>query len=88
VPERTCIGCGRKASRSDLVRLRATPGGPRLDPRRCGPGRGAWLCPTPQCFDAAVKRRRFAGALAPLREEFLDLIGVDLVGAQSRRDDD
>jgi hypothetical protein len=27
------------------------------------PGRGAWLCPTAACFDAAVKRRAFSRAM-------------------------
>ncbi|SJN32167.1 COG2740: Predicted nucleic-acid-binding protein implicated in transcription termination [Microbacterium esteraromaticum] len=34
-----------------------------LDERAVLPGRGAWLHPTPECFDAAMRRRAFARAL-------------------------
>ncbi|WP_245617281.1 YlxR family protein [Knoellia subterranea] len=33
------------------------------DLRRCLPGRGAWLHPTGDCFDLAVRRRAFGRAL-------------------------
>ncbi|WP_245889172.1 YlxR family protein [Knoellia remsis] len=39
------------------------------DPQRSLPGRGAWLHPTGDCFDLAVRRRAFGRALrasAPL----------------------
>jgi len=33
------------------------------DPRLRLPGRGAWLHPTPECFDLAVRRKAFGRAL-------------------------
>jgi predicted RNA-binding protein YlxR (DUF448 family) len=33
------------------------------DLRRCSPGRGAWLHPTTDCFDQALRRRAFGRAL-------------------------
>ena len=35
----------------------------RPDPRHRLPGRGAWLHPTPECLDQAVRRRAFGRAL-------------------------
>ena len=68
VPERTCVGCRTKAPRSVLIRIVAT----RLDDGtfvaeadlrlRC-PGRGAWLHPSPDCLDLAIRRRAFPRAL-------------------------
>ncbi len=55
-PERTCVGCRRKASPSRLVRCALTPEGPRLG--RSAAGRGAWVCSL-ACFDLAVRRRAF-----------------------------
>jgi uncharacterized protein len=79
-PERTCIGCRRKAGPAALVRVALRPGG-RLAVGRGEPGRGAWLCAgSENCFDAAVKRRAFGRALrrevpahelASLRERLL-----------------
>jgi len=33
------------------------------DPRRCRPGRGAWVHPDPDCVAAAQRRRSFGRAL-------------------------
>lgn len=99
MPERTCIGCGRKRSRADLVRLVAQAGRVVLDPAKTASGRGAWLCPSVACFDLAGKRRAFrralrlasrqsddagvASRLASLREEFCEMIGDETSGQGS-----
>jgi len=67
-PIRTCIGCRRKDSWSVLVRVVAVTdeaGTTRLvaDPRHRMPGRGAWLHPSSQCLENAVRRRAFGRAL-------------------------
>ena len=63
VPERTCIGCRRKAGQAGLVRV-VRRGDGTLAVGRAEPGRGAWLCSgSAACFDAAVKRRAFGRAL-------------------------
>ena len=80
-PVRTCIGCRRRAAKSELLRVVAgsdASGQPavRPDPDGRAPGRGAHLHPTTECFDQAVRRRAFTRALrvsealsdAPLRE--------------------
>jgi predicted RNA-binding protein YlxR (DUF448 family) len=68
VPERTCVGCRTKAPRSVLMRIVAAQAGdsslvaePDLRLRR--PGRGAWLHPSPDCLDLAIRRRAFSRAL-------------------------
>jgi predicted RNA-binding protein YlxR (DUF448 family) len=63
VPERTCIGCRRKAGPAGLVRIARSASG-SLAVGRCEPGRGAWLCAGSEaCFDAAVRRKAFGRAL-------------------------
>ena len=66
-PERTCIGCRTKAPRSVLMRIVAVRAGDsfvaELDERRRRPGRGAWLHPSPDCLDLALRRRAFVRAL-------------------------
>ena len=65
-PERTCVGCGKKAPRRELRRLVVSEAGElSVDPRGSAPGRGAYLCGA-GCLSAAVKRkacgRAFRGA--------------------------
>lgn len=67
---RTCVGCRRRDDRSALLRVVAewSDTGEHVarvvaDPRRRLPGRGAWLHPTPECLDLAVRRNAFGRAL-------------------------
>ena len=68
VPTRTCVGCRGTDSWSALLRVVAETddaGVTRLapDPRRLLPGRGAWLHPTGECLEQALRRRAFGRAL-------------------------
>ncbi|HEY7717405.1 MAG TPA: YlxR family protein [Pedococcus sp.] len=62
------MGCRGSDSRSALLRVVAERDDQgRLwlvpDPRRRRPGRGAWLHPTSDCFEQALRRRAFGRAL-------------------------
>ena len=61
-PERTCVGCRKRAAKHDLLRVVAVEGGCVPDPRGALPGRGAHLHPDPGCLDLAVRRRAFPRA--------------------------
>ena len=56
-PTRSCIGCGRKAPQSELLRFVAKEG--RLVAGSNEPGRGAYTCHRLSCFERAVSRRAF-----------------------------
>jgi predicted RNA-binding protein YlxR (DUF448 family) len=56
-PTRSCIGCGRKAPQSELLRFVARDG--LLVPGPTEPGRGAYTCRRLSCFERAVARRAF-----------------------------
>ena len=65
-PMRSCVGCKKRAAKSDLLRLavvrvdeqfRVVP-----DPRGQRSGRGASLHPDPHCLDLAERRRAFPRA--------------------------
>jgi uncharacterized protein len=63
-PERTCIGCRRRASRGDLIRVvRVLDGEVAVDPEGSAPGRGAYLHLDAGCIAAAVRSRGFDRAL-------------------------
>jgi uncharacterized protein len=60
---RTCVGCGRKAPQRELVRFAAPAGVLEADEGRSLPGRGAYTCRRPSCFERAASRRAFARTL-------------------------
>lgn len=61
-PQRSCVGCRRRHDQSKLIRFRVNEG--RVLPAEMGwPGRSAYVCPDPACFEAAVRRRAFSRAL-------------------------
>jgi predicted RNA-binding protein YlxR (DUF448 family) len=67
-PVRTCVGCRKRASSSELLRFVAIESGPDQftavpDPARKRPGRGAHLHPDPACLALAERRRAFGRAL-------------------------
>ncbi|MDF2554484.1 MAG: DNA-binding protein [Microbacterium sp.] len=62
-PVRTCVGCRTRASRNDLLRVVAVESRLVPDERASMPGRGAWVHETPECMDAAIRRRAFVRAL-------------------------
>lgn len=64
VPLRTCIACRQKRSKRELIRVVRTPEGAiEIDPRGKVSGRGAYLCPDPQCWEAALEQGRLGRAL-------------------------
>jgi|YelNatPaOPRAMG01_1025707.scaffolds.fasta_scaffold00027_66 predicted RNA-binding protein YlxR (DUF448 family) len=64
IPERTCVGCRRKAPKGQFVRVaRAPGGGVSIDPTGRSPGRGAYVCPREGCVRQARKRRALSRAL-------------------------
>ncbi|MDQ1103156.1 YlxR family protein [Nocardioides zeae] len=67
-PVRTCIGCRRRAAKSELLRVTVRLGvdGREVvapDPSATAPGRGAHLHPVRECYDLAVRRKAFSRAL-------------------------
>ncbi|HEX2089205.1 MAG TPA: YlxR family protein [Actinomycetota bacterium] len=63
-PERTCVGCRRKAPKSELLRMvRHDDGDISVDPSAKAPGRGAYVHPTDDCIRTAIRTRSVARAL-------------------------
>lgn len=58
IPQRSCIGCGLKKDKSDLLRIvRSSEGELSLDPSGRKNGRGAYICMNPACLEKAEKRK-------------------------------
>jgi predicted RNA-binding protein YlxR (DUF448 family) len=60
---RTCVGCGTRAAKSDLLRVVAVDGQIVADPMARRPGRGAYLHPSLDCVERARRRRAIPRAL-------------------------
>ncbi|WP_199233098.1 YlxR family protein [Rhodococcus sp. SMB37] len=67
-PVRTCVGCRQRTLAAELLRIVARGSEPEgfvvvPDLRRRLPGRGAWMHPTAECLNLAVRRRALGRAL-------------------------
>jgi predicted RNA-binding protein YlxR (DUF448 family) len=63
VPQRTCIACRRVAGKRSFVRVVRTAQGVEIDPTGKRAGRGAYLHPNQQCWQAALAGNRLGQAL-------------------------
>ena len=79
-PERLCIGCQTVRPKKELVRIVRSPEGVfSVDFKGKMPGRGAYVCHKPECFDMAVKRKRFEKAFqGPVNAETLETLRAEL----------
>lgn len=58
IPFRQCIGCGEMKSKKEMIRiLKTEEEGIILDSTGKKNGRGAYICPSPECLKKAVKSR-------------------------------
>ena len=58
VPQRQCIGCGEMKSKKEMIRvLKTTEDEIVIDATGRRNGRGAYICPSMECFKKAVKSR-------------------------------
>ena len=58
IPQRSCIGCGLKKDKGDLLRIVRSPEGEfSLDPSGRKNGRGAYICKDLACLEKAEKRK-------------------------------
>ena len=70
IPQRQCVGCREMKEKRALVRVVKSPEGEiSLDFGGRKPGRGAYVCPDPECLKRARKsralERAFSAAIPP-----------------------
>jgi len=64
IPMRQCMGCRERRAKKELLRVvRGTDGTVNLDFSGKAAGRGAYICPQPDCLKRAVKSQALARAL-------------------------
>ena len=71
IPLRQCVGCREHKPKPELIRIVRSPVGEvSLDFKGKKPGRGAYVCPDPECLKRARKSRALERAFsAPLPDE-------------------
>ena len=64
VPLRSCLACGRRAYKMDLIRVVKTPEGVvEVDSTGIKDGRGAYFCPHLKCAMDGIGKARFERAM-------------------------
>lgn len=64
IPSRQCIGCMTSRPKKELVRVVRAPSGEISIDLVGKAGRGAYLCPNPDCLTKAKRKRRWSAALS------------------------
>jgi predicted RNA-binding protein YlxR (DUF448 family) len=76
---RTCAGCGKKAEKQEFIRIgKDASGNVAIN----GNGRGAYLCKSEKCLNAAIKKKRISAILRTavsdeIYSELSKIIGCD-----------
>lgn len=64
IPLRKCIGCGEMKSKKEMIRIiKTTQDAIILDRTGKQNGRGAYICPNPNCFETAKRTKGLERAL-------------------------
>ena len=58
IPQRQCMGCRERKAKREMIRVvRGTDGNVSLDFGGKAPGRGAYICPNPECLKKALRSK-------------------------------
>ena len=79
---RQCVGCREMKPKKELIRVVRSPeGAASLDFKGKLPGRGAYVCPDPECLKRARKARALERAFSgPMPPEVYDAMEAELEG--------
>lgn len=80
IPMRQCLGCREMKPKRELIRVvRAPEGEISLDFRGKKPGRGAYVCPNPECLKRVRKSKALERAFsAQLPPEVYDTLEAEM----------
>ena len=88
LPQRQCIGCGEMKNKRDMIRILKTAEGEiLLDATGKKNGRGAYLCPSQECFEKAVRGRGIERSFKmPVSGEVYEKLGKELEAIEKEQD--
>ena len=84
IPQRQCMGCRERKAKKDMLRVvRGTDGNVTLDFGGKLNGRGAYICPDPNCLQKAQKSKSLERSLETQIPEEVYLRLIKEMGADS-----
>ena len=80
IPMRQCMGCRERKPKRELIRVVRSPEGVvSLDFKGKAPGRGAYVCPNPECLKKAVRSKALERNLeVPIPQELLARLAEEM----------
>ena len=80
IPLRQCLGCREMKPKRELVRVvRAPDGAVSLDFKGKKPGRGAYVCHSPECLKRAVKSKALSRAFGvEIPQDVMDALNMEI----------
>ena len=80
IPQRQCMGCRERKAKKELIRIvRGTDGVVRLDFGGKVNGRGAYICPNPECLKKVQKSKALERSLeTPIPDEVYQRLAKEL----------
>ena len=80
IPQRQCMGCRERKDKRAMIRVVRTPEGEvTLDFSGKKNGRGAYLCPNPDCLKKAIKAKSLDRSLeVTIPQEVYDRLTVEM----------
>ncbi len=84
IPQRQCMGCRERKNKRDMIRVvRQTDGNVSLDFSGKLNGRGAYICPDPECLKKARKAKSLDRSLeVSIPEEVYDRLDREMEGSR------
>ena len=82
IPQRQCMGCRERKAKREMIRVvRMTDGNVSLDFSGKLNGRGAYICPNPECLKKAQKAKSLERSLeVPISEEVYNRLAAEMEG--------
>ena len=85
IPQRQCMGCRERKPKREMIRIvRGTDGVVRLDFGGKMNGRGAYLCPNPECLKKAIRSKALDRSLeVTIPEDVYARLEKEMEGAKN-----
>ena len=80
IPQRQCMGCRERKAKRDMIRVvRGTDGTVSLDFSGKLNGRGAYICPDPECLKKAIRSKALDRSLeVQIPQEVYDRLSKEM----------
>ena len=84
IPQRQCMGCRERKAKREMIRVvRGTDGTVSLDFGGKMNGRGAYICPDPECLKKAIRAKSLERSLeVAIPQQVIDRLQKEMEGAQ------